>query len=173
MVDNPQHQERWERAPGAALGTDTHPTPAASHGTLGAPLAGPPAQLPRPPDAPLLWDPAVLEGLRASVGDSAAALLLEVVGVWLEHSVDQMVELKAAAADPNPTADRLARAAHTLRGNSATVGATALTQALARVENAARAGNVPDAVAAVAQCVSLYDPSREAVERGVRAQLPA
>jgi HPt (histidine-containing phosphotransfer) domain-containing protein len=66
-------------------------------------------------------DRAVFDELQATAGDEFVA---ELVGTLLEEAPGMLAELRAARADAS--ADRYRRAAHSLKSNALTFGATEL-----------------------------------------------
>jgi HPt (histidine-containing phosphotransfer) domain-containing protein len=87
-------------------------------------------------------DIAVLGELRESVGDDPE-FLGELVNEFLQDAPTQLESLRGAATSGDATA--AGRAAHTLKGNSRTFGATALASLCQEAEAAAGAGDL-DAV---------------------------
>jgi len=76
-------------------------------------------------DEPVIT-PAVYAALQSTVGEEFAA---ELVDTFLEEASGMLAELRSARAENH--ADRFRRAAHSLKSNSSTLGATRLA-ALAR-----------------------------------------
>jgi HPt (histidine-containing phosphotransfer) domain-containing protein len=84
----------------------------------------------------------VVEAMFAIPGRESAALLPELMAIFLREESARLVEIpRLAAARRGP---ELARAAHQLGGGCAVVGATQLQRAAIALEDAARAGNWPD-----------------------------
>jgi HPt (histidine-containing phosphotransfer) domain-containing protein len=80
-----------------------------------------------------------LSGLRASVsGDSE--FLAELIDEFLDDAPSQLEALRAAAASGDSETAR--RAAHTLRGNSRTFGASGLASLCQQAEAAAEGGDL-------------------------------
>ncbi|MDQ6910472.1 MAG: ATP-binding protein, partial [Actinomycetota bacterium] len=73
--------------------------------------------------------------------DGTGAAFCELAGLFIEDAPARAEELAKAAAGGD--AQRVAAAAHMIRGSAATFGAVTLTQLTAKVEEDARAGNVP------------------------------
>jgi HPt (histidine-containing phosphotransfer) domain-containing protein len=84
-------------------------------------------------------DNAVLGQLRESVGDDPE-FLAELVDDFLQDAPAQLESLREAAATGDATGAR--RAAHTLKSNSGTFGATALASLCQEAETAAVAGDL-------------------------------
>ena len=71
-------------------------------------------------------DPSALEPYREIMGEDADAFIAEIVGMFIENApklIEQMEQ--SLTANDNKT---FIRSAHTLKSNSATVGATALSK---------------------------------------------
>ena len=83
----------------------------------------------------------VLDQLRADLGPGPVA---QVIATFLERTPEVLAELRDAASRAD--ADGIRRAAHTIKGTSATLGARKLAEASAEIESLGRTGSVPDAV---------------------------
>src|SRR5262249_884040 len=94
-----------------------------------------------PPDAAVLDEPA----LREHFGDDDA-LIKEVSGVFLETCPTWLTELQAAAAAHD--ANRLQRAAHTVKGAVSRFGEHGAYEAADQLEQIAKSGNLSGAAAA-------------------------
>jgi len=92
-------------------------------------------------------------GLAACSGKTA--LYLRLLRTFHETQKNFVEQFKTAITDADPTA--AVRMAHTLRGNAGNIGARALAQAAAQLEQACRAGEPSDGVQAhlteVRQCL--------------------
>ncbi len=86
--------------------------------------------------APPVFDPAALQRLRTTLGRQAEALLPSLIKGFLIEAPKLIAEAKRSLEE-NRTTD-LRRAAHTLKSNSATFGAMALSAAARELEYAAR-----------------------------------
>ncbi len=87
------------------------------------------------------------QAVDATCGDPE--LLREIVGIFLEDCPRMIGDLRKAIASSNSEASR--RAAHTLKGSVAVLGANAVAAAAKEVEQHARAGNLSAAAAAFAR----------------------
>jgi HPt (histidine-containing phosphotransfer) domain-containing protein len=85
-------------------------------------------------DVPAI-DPQALEDLRA-LGGGEDAFVQEIVALYLSDSPLRIAELDRSLAAGN--AEVFTRAAHSLKGSSANLGATALSAFAARLERCAR-----------------------------------
>ena len=97
---------------------------------------------PATPAVPVATAPPVdLEGFRSTLREAGAEqALYSIVDTYIRQSPDRLAALATAVAAS--TGDQIAKAAHVLRGASATIGATELAELLEQVETSARAGNV-------------------------------
>ncbi|MBS0662302.1 MAG: Hpt domain-containing protein [Verrucomicrobia bacterium] len=82
--------------------------------------------------APALIDPQTLANLRALNPDDNDAFLKEIVGMYLEDTPLRIAELESSLAQGDAKA--FARAAHSIRGASANLGASALHRAAEQLE---------------------------------------
>ncbi len=94
-------------------------------------------------DAAEVLDLDVLADLRALDAGSDEALLPELVDLFRAEGSAKIAELRLAVEAAN--ADRLRRAAHSLKGSSAGVGAASLTQLAESVEQFGRSESVAGA----------------------------
>jgi len=83
-----------------------------------------------------LLDPAALEGLREIGGDEFVADLIE---TFLADAPQLLAALRG------PDADEVRRAAHTLKSNGATFGATRLSELCRELELLAKTGDISGA----------------------------
>ena len=116
------------------------------------------------PDAPAL-DPAALEGLRA------AGLLDQVVALYVRDTPGQLEALRRAAE--RGEAATLAEVAHSLKGSSALLGATALAARAAELQGMGDAGalhGAPAAVDALEQELGYVRTALEAVRHEARSR---
>ncbi len=98
------------------------------------------------------FDRGVLDQLREDVGGPAA--LRDVIETFLDKTPAVLGALRDAAARAD--ADGLRKAAHMLKGTSATLGARQLVEQCAELERLARTGTVPDAEARVGALTASY-----------------
>ncbi|HEY3334904.1 MAG TPA: Hpt domain-containing protein [Candidatus Limnocylindrales bacterium] len=92
-------------------------------------------------------DPAALVDMLAMVGDDPE-FVGEIVDAYLADAPEQVRGMTEALAMGDLVT--LGRHAHTLKGNSRNVGATALAEIARGLEEQARAGDTTDAVARIA-----------------------
>ena len=84
-------------------------------------------------------DPAALDALSEATGGDPA-FLADLIDVFLADAVDLLAAMEAATTAGD--AAELRRAAHSLKSNGATFGATALTAVARRIEALGKAGNL-------------------------------
>jgi HPt (histidine-containing phosphotransfer) domain-containing protein len=95
---------------------------------------------------PDVVDPAVDQAVLAEVLDSTGGdreFLTELIGTYLDDVPRQLAALREAASAGS--ADGVARAAHALKGASASLGAVGIAERSRVLELAARAGRLDDA----------------------------
>ena len=108
-------------------------------------------------------DPSVLGTLAARLGDRAPAFLGGLVTTWEGESARRLEELDAAVdADDDQAA---ARAAHALKGGSASMGAVRLATACAQLEQDVRAGRDVELSSVRARLRAEVEVAREALGR--------
>ncbi|WP_339121789.1 hybrid sensor histidine kinase/response regulator [Pseudonocardia sp. D17] len=115
-----------------------------------------PARPSRPaPTAPLL-DSTVLDGLVASFGDDGPGLVAELVAEFSANTPVLLSDLQdgVAAAD----AERVRRAAHTLKSNTAMFGARDLSARCAALEEHAAHGDLEGTAAQVDEITGMVPP---------------
>ncbi|WP_317931688.1 Hpt domain-containing protein [Halioxenophilus sp. WMMB6] len=109
-------------------------------------------------------DEAALDGLRAIMGSELA----ELYAVYKRDSHTRLLELEALVAGA-PDAAALRLAAHSLKGSSGNVGASALAELCWQLESMAMANNLeqaPQLVAKIKQLHELMLPELEILSSG-------
>jgi len=106
-------------------------------------------------------DRAVLDGLLDSLGGDRE-FLVELLQTYLEDSPRLLAAMRTALLAGN--AEELRRAAHTLKSNSATFGATTLSRLARSLEEMGKAGALDSAAAGLAQAEAEYARVRAALE---------
>src|SRR5262249_47810929 len=104
---------------------------------LAASTAAAPAPAPGAESAGGSLDPAVIEGLKTTMG---SAFIVELIDTFGEDARALIASLRQALASADLAAFR--RAAHSLKSTSETLGATGLAAMARELENAARAGHI-------------------------------
>ena len=92
-------------------------------------------------------DPKAIENLRALTPGDGDAFLREVAGIFLEDTPLRIAELDQSALAGNLAG--VTRAAHSIKGSSANLGATALRAAAASLELKARTHGLGDVAAQI------------------------
>jgi signal transduction histidine kinase/CheY-like chemotaxis protein len=110
-------------------------------------------------------DRGVLDQLREDLGGTD--VLREVIEDFLRCAPSLLTRLRDAAVRGD--AAELLAAAHTLKGTSATLGAFALSERCAQLEQLTRTGLLPDVTARVAVIETVY----RVVERALRSEIGA
>jgi signal transduction histidine kinase/CheY-like chemotaxis protein/HPt (histidine-containing phosphotransfer) domain-containing protein len=114
-------------------------------------------------DGDAVVDPSVLGTLAARLGDRAPAFLGSLLSTWEGESARRLEELDAAVdADDDEAA---ARAAHALKGGSASMGAVRLATTCAQLEQDVRAGRDVELPSARARLRAEVELAREALGR--------
>lgn len=101
------------------------------------------------PDATVI-DPQAIANLRALTPDDNDEFLREIVGIYLDDTPQRIAELDRSLASGD--VETFVRAAHSIKGSSSNVGASALRAVAEKLEHSARAaglGSVQDLLAAV------------------------
>lgn len=105
-------------------------------------------------DVPVL-DTAVLERLRDLGGQDQPDFAAEILTMFLDDAPRHMAAIADASASGDASA--LERAAHTLKGAVANIGALQVQAACARLEQQGRDGHVAEAVPEIARLREEYD----------------
>ena len=102
----------------------------------------------------LVIDPQAIENLRSLNPDDNDEFLREIAGIFLEDTPLRIAELEQslAAAD----LPKFTRAAHSIKGSSANLGAMALRAVAERLEHHARTNGVAAGAAFVAEIKSEF-----------------
>ena len=115
----------------------------------------------QPPPAGVLHPPA-LERLVETIGDDDPDLLPALIDTFL-RDVPRLVEA-AKGGLRQGQADEVRRAAHTLKSNGATFGATSLSELSRQLEALARSGTLEGAAELIARIEAEYERVRIALE---------
>jgi HPt (histidine-containing phosphotransfer) domain-containing protein len=113
-------------------------------------------------DAPIL-DPAALDRLLEMTGGDPA-FVDELVQTFLDDAAAQLGELRAAA--DAGSVDGIVRPAHSLKSNSASVGAMRLSELARSLEADARGGQVGDGPARVRAMEAAFEAVRPRLMEG-------
>jgi HPt (histidine-containing phosphotransfer) domain-containing protein len=99
-------------------------------------------------------DPQAIENLRALNPGDDDAFLREIVGIFLEDTPQRLAELEQslAAAD----VPKFTRAAHSIKGSSANLGAMALREVAERLEHQSRVSGLGEVAGLLAALKAEY-----------------
>src|SRR5687767_10569617 len=103
---------------------------------------------------PDVVDPAALDALVEATGGDRA-FLAEMIDVYVDDSAEQLAVMRQAIAEGN--AEELRRAAHSLKANSASFGATTLAQLCQELEVRGKAAELNDASELLAKIEAEYE----------------
>ena len=103
----------------------------------------------------------VLDKLRSALGEKAQEVLNDLIALYLDDAPRLMQTMRQAAAGRD--ARRLHLAAHTLKSSSANLGAQALSDQSAELEQLARAGQLDEAAARIARLDAEYQRVKQAL----------
>jgi HPt (histidine-containing phosphotransfer) domain-containing protein len=95
-------------------------------------------------------DPDAIANLRELNPGDNGEFLREIVGIYIEDTPKRIADLKACLASGDTSA--FTRAAHTIKGSSANVGAQALKVVAERLEFLSRKEGLSAAAPLVAEC---------------------
>jgi HPt (histidine-containing phosphotransfer) domain-containing protein len=112
-------------------------------------------------DTPVL-DPQAIENLRALNPGDNDEFLREIAGIFLEDTPQRIAELDQSALTLD--APKFTRAAHSIKGSSANIGATSLRAAAERLEHEARTNGLAGVSPLVSQVKAEFDRTREALQ---------
>jgi len=110
--------------------------------------------------SPETLDPAALAHLLEITGGDVE-FVDELIDTYLEDAIVQLDAMRQAADEGDSAA--MVRPAHSLKSNSANVGATALTELCRSLETDGRSGSVADAVGRVRDCEQAFADVRTAL----------
>jgi HPt (histidine-containing phosphotransfer) domain-containing protein len=98
---------------------------------------------------PSVLDPQAIENLRALDPDGNDEFLREIVGIFLEDTPLRINDLDQSALANDPA--RFVRAAHSIKGSSANIGANALRTVAETLEHQSRTQGLAHVAALIAQ----------------------
>lgn len=109
----------------------------------------------------VILDPEALNNLRALDPEGGDTFLREVAGIFLEDTPKRLAELdQSLAAGDAPT---FIRAAHSIKGASANLGAAALRAVAEQLEHRAKKEGLADVGALLAGLKTEFDRARAAL----------
>lgn len=106
------------------------------------------------PDSSVI-DPQAIESLRALNPGDNDEFLREIAGIFLEDTPQRIAELDQSLAAGDVA--KFTRAAHSIKGSSANLGAMALRAAAEKLEHESRTHGLRDVGALVAQVKQEFD----------------
>ncbi|QYM77668.1 Hpt domain-containing protein [Horticoccus luteus] len=104
-------------------------------------------------------DPEAIAGLRALNPDDNDEFLREIVGIFLEDTPARIAELDQSLADADTP--RFVRAAHSIKGSSANLGATQLRHAAEQLERHGRDRGLADTAPLITSIKSEFARARQ------------
>ena len=118
-------------------------------------------------DSPLI-DHAVLHEFRDAMGDDGDAMMLDLTRIYLAESARQLGEIRdSAAAEDWP---KLRLVAHTLKGSSQQVGASALARLCHDLEQQVGAGAIPPDPAMLVDIEHTFAATKAELEKALPPQ---
>lgn len=105
------------------------------------------------PDLPII-DPDAIAGLRDLNPGDKGEFLREIVGIYIEDTPKRIADMKACLSSGDVAA--FTRAAHTIKGSSANVGAQALRAVAERLEFMSRKEGLGAMAPLVAECEAQF-----------------
>lgn len=110
-------------------------------------------------DTPI--NPAAIETIRRLDPDNGAAVLAEILGLYLRDTPTDLSAMRRAwAAGDSAT---LTRSAHNIKSSSCIAGADAVRAVAARIEEHGHAGNLAAAAALMDECDAAFVAAAEAL----------
>lgn len=113
-------------------------------------------------DIPVI-DQQAIENLRSLNPGDNDEFLRELVGIYLEDTPQRIAELEQSLA-ANDSA-KFIRAAHSIKGSSANLGATALRRVAERLENQARTGGLDNVSAMISEIKTQFAGTQQEFAR--------
>ena len=105
--------------------------------------------------------PISVERLKAYLGEDALEFLIELAPMFMESAPKHLASLNQAVKQGNT--DMLFKAAHTLKGSSASIGAIPLSKLSKQVERVGREGTLADVIPKIKLLEAEYERVREAL----------
>ncbi len=112
---------------------------------------------------PPIIDPEAIASLRDLNPTDGGEFLREIVGIYIEDTPKRLEELRAGLASGDIAS--FARAAHTIKGSSANVGAMALRGVSERLEMMARSTGLSGVEPLIADCEAQFALARDELRR--------
>jgi HPt (histidine-containing phosphotransfer) domain-containing protein len=115
---------------------------------------------------PSVLDPQAIENLRALNPDDNDEFLREIAGIFLEDTPLRISELDQSALASDTA--KFVRAAHSIKGSSANIGAAALRAAAEKLEHQSRTQGLADIAALVAEVKAEFSRARIALNELIK-----
>jgi len=107
-------------------------------------------------------DPAAIETLR-SLGEGDDEFLREIIGIYLQDTPQRLAELRTRSGEDDRSA--FVRAAHTIKGSSANVGASLVRSLAETLEQHAAQTPLAELAPRVAELEAAYAQTRAELEK--------
>jgi HPt (histidine-containing phosphotransfer) domain-containing protein len=111
---------------------------------------------------PIVLDPQAIENLRALNPGDNDEFLREIAGIFLEDTPQRIVELDQSAVAGDTA--RFTRAAHSIKGSSANLGASSLRAVAEKLEHQARNQGLADVAGLVEQVKAEFARTQVALQ---------
>lgn len=112
---------------------------------------------------PAVIDPTVIENLRSLNPGDNDEFLREIAGIFFEDTPLRLAELDQSLAAGD--APKFTRAAHSIKGSSANLGAMMLRAAAEKLEHQSRTNGLTDVTPLVAQVKTEFTRAQEALKK--------
>lgn len=116
---------------------------------------------------PLIIDPQTIASLRALNADDNDEFLREIASIFLEDTPKRIIDLEQSLAAGD--VGKFTRAAHSIKGSSANLGALALRAAAERLETHSRKQGLSEVDGMIAAIKSAFVEAKAELERIIRA----
>ncbi|MGB3693296.1 MAG: response regulator, partial [Spirulinaceae cyanobacterium] len=126
------------------------------------PVTLPELSNPEPESESSVINAEALEEIKDMAGEDAAEFLVEMIDCYLGESPELMAAIEQAISDDN--ANALRNSAHSFKSNSATLGATKLTQLCKELELMGKAGTTAGGADKLSQLQIEYEKAKLALE---------
>jgi histidine phosphotransfer protein HptB len=113
-------------------------------------------------DLPII-DPEAIASLKDLNPGDDGAFLKEILGIYVEDTPKRLAELRTFLASGDAAA--FTRAAHTIKGSSANVGALALRSAAERLESVSKREGLAAVSALVTECEAQFARAKAELDR--------
>lgn len=111
----------------------------------------------------LIIDPEAIQNLRSLNPGDHDEFLREIVGIFLEDTPQRLTELEECLARQDVRS--FTRAAHSIKGSSANVGATRLRSAAERLEHKSHTEGLTDLAAQITEVRKRFAEARDELKR--------